>query len=223
MARNKMDVPTQIPEAAARPLYAGVGVTDRVVEVMRDYVADMSKRVTEVQRSVADFEVESLTRNLGKDAQTRRAFVEKRVAELQAEALALPTRLQKLVDDQVATAGDTYESLIKRGESLVGRIRGQQSTRAAVSSAKTTTAKAKTTRTQASKTASTTTTTAKRTAKKTAKKTAKRTAKKTASRATSSAKKSPARSSAKATRTSASKTAKSAAKAGADATKKVGD
>jgi heparin binding hemagglutinin HbhA len=210
MARNKMDVPTQIPEAAARPLYAGVGVTDRVVEVMRDYVADMSKRVTEVQKSVADFEVESLTRNLGKDAQARRAFVEKRVGDLQLEALALPARLQKLVDEQVAAAGDTYESLIKRGESLVGRIRGQQSTQAAVSSAKTTTVKAKTTRTQAGKTASA------------AKRTAKKTAKKSASRATSSAKKSPARSSAKATRTAASKTAKSAASAGRDATKKVG-
>jgi heparin binding hemagglutinin HbhA len=206
MARNKFDVPTQIPEAAARPLYAGVGVTDRVVEVVRDYVADMSKRVTEVQKSVADFEVESLTRNFGKDAQARRAMVERRVGELQAEALALPVRLQKLVDEQVATAGDTYESLVKRGESLVGRIRRQQSTQVAVSSAKTTTAKAKTTRTQASKTAST----------------AKKTAKQSASRTTAQAKKSPARSSAKATRTTASKTAKSAAKAGRDATKKVG-
>jgi hypothetical protein len=206
MARNKIDVPTQIPEAAARPLYAGVGVTDRVVGAVRDYVADMQKRVTEVQKSVADFEVESLTSYLGKDAQARRARVERRVGELQAEAFALPTRLQKLVDEQVATAGDTYESLVKRGESLVGRIRRQQSTQVTVSSAKTTTAKAKTTRTQASKTAST----------------AKKTAKKTASRTTAQAKKSPARSSAKATRTSASKTAKSAAKAGSDATKKVG-
>jgi siderophore synthetase component len=203
MARNTFDLPTQIPEAAARPLYAGVGVTDRVVEVVRDYVADMQKRVTEAQQSVADFEVESLTRNLGKDAQARRATLERLVGELQAEALALPARLQKLVDEQVATAGDTYEGLVKRGESLVGRIRRQQSTQEAVSSAKTTTAKAKTTRTQARKTAAT--------------------ARKSAGRTTAQAKKSPARSSAKATRTSASKTAKSAAKAGRAATKKVGN
>jgi heparin binding hemagglutinin HbhA len=205
MAKNKtrFDIPTQIPEVAARPLYAGVGVTDRVVEVVRDYVADMQKRVTEVQKSVADFQVETLTKNLGKDAQARRTRVEKRVAELQAEALAIPTRLQKLVDEQVATAGDTYEELVKRGESLVGRIRRQQSTQATVSSAKTTSAKAKTTRTQAGKTAAT--------------------AKKSASRTTAKAKKSPARSSAKATRTSATKTVGNATKAVSDATSKVGD
>jgi hypothetical protein len=211
MAKN------QIPEGATRPLYAGVGATDRVVAVVRDYVADMQKRVTEVQQTVADFELESLTRTFGKDAQARRAVVERRVGELQAEALALPAKLQKLVDEQVATAGDTYESLVKRGEGLVGRIRRQQSTREAVSSAKTTTAKAKTTRTQASKTASTTKSTAKKSASRT-----RAQAKKSASRTTAPAKKSPARSSAKATRTSASKTAKSAAQAASTATKKVG-
>ncbi len=205
MAKTKFDITNQIPEVATRPLYAGVGVTDRVVEVVRDYVADMSKRVTEVQKSVADFQVENLTKNLGKDAQVRRTQIEKRVAELQAEALAIPTRLQKLVDEQVATAGDTYADLVKRGESLVGRIRRQQSTRATVSSAKTTSAKAKTTATQATKTASA--------------------AKKSASRTTAKAKakKSPARSSAKATRTSATKTASNAVKAVGDAAAKVGD
>ncbi|WP_151084293.1 hypothetical protein [Nocardioides cynanchi] len=203
MAKTKFDITNQIPEAATRPLYAGVGVTDRVVEAVRDYVADMQKRVTVVQKSVADFQVESLTKNLGKDAQARRTQIEKRVAELQAEALALPTRLQKLVDEQVATAGDTYAELVKRGETLVGRIRRQQSTQATVSSAKTTSAKAKTTKTQAAKTAAT--------------------AKKSASRTTAKAKKSPARSSAKATRTSATTTASNAAKAVGDAAAKVGD
>jgi heparin binding hemagglutinin HbhA len=201
MAKTKFDIPTQIPEAATRPLYAGVGVTDRVVEVVRDYVADMQKRVTEVQKSVADFQVETLTKNLGKDAQARRTRVEKRVAELQAEALALPTKLQKLVDEQVATAGDTYAELVKRGESLVGRIRRQQSTQATVSSAKSAAAKAKTTATQASRS----------------------TAKKSASKSTAKARKSPARSSAKATRTSAEKTVANATHAVADAAAKVGD
>jgi heparin binding hemagglutinin HbhA len=207
MAKAKFDIPTQIPAAATRPLYAGVGVTDRVVEVVRDYVTDLQKRALEVQKSVADFQVEGLTKSLGKDAQARRTRVEKRVAELQADALAFPMRLQKLVDEQVATAGDTYAELVKRGESLVGRIRGQQSTQDTVSSAKTTTAKAKTTRTQASKTASSSSSTAKKAAKKTATK----------------ARKSPARSSAKATRTSASKAASSAVKATTDAASKVGD
>ena len=207
MAKARFDIPTQIPEVATRPLFAGVGVTDRVVEAVRDYVTDLQKRALEVQKSVADFQVETLTKNLGKDAHARRTRVEKRVAELQAEALAFPTRLQKLVDEQVATAGDTYAELVKRGESLVGRIRRQQSTQETVSAAKTTAAKAKTTRTQATKTASSSASTAKKTAKKTAAK----------------ARKSPARSSAKATRTSASKTASSAVKATTDAAAKVGN
>ena len=30
MAKTKLDIPTQIPAGATRPLYAGVGVTDLV-------------------------------------------------------------------------------------------------------------------------------------------------------------------------------------------------
>ena len=54
---------------------------------------------------------------LNKDAQARRRMIEQRVAELQSEVQTFPTRLQKLVDAQVATAGDTYADLVKRGES----------------------------------------------------------------------------------------------------------
>jgi len=143
------------------------------------------------------------------DAQARRKAVEERVAALQADALALPTRLQKLVDEQVSTAGDTYDDLVKRGEVLVGRIRRQQSTQRAADSAKTTVAKAKTTKTQATKTQAT------KTAKSSTSE-AKKAAKKTA-------KKSPARSSAKATTTAASKTASSATQAATDAAEKIGD
>ena len=58
MAKAKFDIPTQIPAGATRPLYAGVGVTDLVVETVRDYVADMQKRLDEVQKSVAGLEVQ---------------------------------------------------------------------------------------------------------------------------------------------------------------------
>ena len=133
---------------------------------------------------------------LNKDAQARRRVIEQRVAELQSEVQTLPTRLQKLVDAQVATAGDTYADLVKRGESLVGRIRRQQSTQDAEAAAKTTVTKAKTTKTQATKAA-----------KKT----------------TAKARKSPAKSSAKATTTAAKKTATSATKAVTDAAEKIGD
>ncbi len=209
MAKAKFEIPTQIPAVATRPIYAGVGMTDLVVEAVRDYVADLQKRLDEVQKNVAGLEVkpeELRTRankavserfeTLNKDAQARRKVVEKRVAELQTEVQALPTRLQKLVDAQVATAGDTYTDLVKRGESLVVRIRRQQSTQDAEAAAKTTVTKAKTTRTQAEKSAKKTTT---------------------------KARKSPAKSSAKATATAAKKTASTTAKAVADAAEKIGD
>jgi uncharacterized protein YoxC len=223
MAKATFDIPTQFSAAATRPLYAGVGVTDLVVGAVRDYVADVQKRLDEVQKTVTSLDVQpqvlrdqaakvvsTSVETLNKDAQARRRVIEQRVAELQSEVQTLPTRLQKLVDEQVTTAGDTYAGLVKRGESLVGRIRRQQSTQDAASSATTTVTKAKTTRTQAAKTASSSATTVKKAAKKTAKSTA------------TKAKKSPARSSAKATRTSAAKTASSAAKAATTAAGKVG-
>jgi len=220
MAKARFDIPSQLPAGVTRSIYAGVGVTDRVAEVVRDAVADVQKRAVavqnDVQKTVSGLEyrpqalreqatqvVTSRLDALGKDAQSGRRILEQRVAGLQAEAKDLPTRLQKLVDDQVATAGLTYDELVKRGEVLIGRIRRQPSTTAATSSAKTTTAKAKTTRTQATKTA------------RTAQKSTTRTAKKVA--------KSPARSSAKATVTSARTTADNATRAAAEAAQKVGD
>ena len=205
MAKAKFDIPTQIPTVATRPLYAGVGVTDLVVETVRDYVADVQKRLDDVQKSVSGLEakpevlrdragkaVAERIDSLNKDAQARRRVIEQRVAELQSEVQTFPTRLQKLVDAQVATAGDTYADLVKRGESLVVRIRRQQSTQDAEAAAKTTVTKAKTTKTQAKKT-------------------------------TTKARKSPAKSSAKATATAAKKTASTTAKAVADAAEKIGD
>jgi heparin binding hemagglutinin HbhA len=177
MAKARFDIPTQIPTVVTRPLYAGVGVTDRVVEAVRETVADVQKRAVAVQQDVT-----------------------KTVAGLDYQPQALRRQATQ-------AAGDTLQQLVERGESLVGRIRRQSSTTATVESAKTTTAKAKTTRTQATKTATT----------------AKKSAKTTATRTTKKAAKSPARSSAKATATSAKKTASSAARATKDAAKKVGN
>lgn len=222
--RATFDVTGQLPAAVSRPLYAGLGATDRAVEVLRGAVADVQQRTLTVQQEVQktvsalDYRPEALRRQateavsarvdaFGKDAQARRRVVEQRVAGLQAEAKDLPVRLQKLVDTQVATATETYDELVKRGEVLVGRIRRQPSTKAAAKSAHTTEVKAKTTRTQAAKTAGS----AKRSASRTTRATAKKAAK------------SPARSSAKATATSAKKTASSAARATTDAAAKIGD
>jgi hypothetical protein len=225
MAKAKFDI-NDLKTEATRTFYAGAGVADLAVEAVRDYVADVQKkfagvqkdvttRVADVQKSVTALDLEPKVLReqavtvvnarvdaLSKDAKARRAAIEARVAELQAEAKAYPAKVQALVNENVATAGDTYGDLVKRGETLVARIRRQESTQATVSSARTTTAKAKTTKTQATKAT-----------------------KSTAKKASTSAKKSASapKKSAKATKTAATKTATSAAQATTDAATKVGD
>jgi hypothetical protein len=202
MAKARFDIPSQLPAGITRPIYAGVGATDRVVEVARLTFADVQKRAVAAQKDVRKTAAELDYRPQALRQQATQVLA----AQLEAlgkEAQDFPTRLQKLVDEQVTTAGDTFEELVKRGETLVGRIRRQQATVDTTESATTTTAKAKTTRTQAAKTAGT--------------------AKKSAARTTKKAAKSPARSSAKATTTSAKKTASNAARATKAAGEKVGD
>ncbi len=226
MAKAKFDIKTE----ATRPIYAGVGVTDLAVGLVRDYVADAQKRFAGVQKDVQtrvtkiDLEPKALREQaatvlnarveaLSKDAKARRAAIEARVAELQSDAQAVPGLVQSALNENLAAVQGTYADLAQRGEKLVGRIRRQQSTKATASSAKTTTAKAKTTKTQATKATKSTTSTAKKTAKKSAKK------------ATSTAKKTSTapKSSAKATATAAKETASNATQAASDAASKVGD
>lgn len=236
MAETKFDIRTE----AVRPLYAYVGVTDLVVERARDYVGDLQKQFAGVQKQVTSVELQP---------KALRDNVEKKVAELQADAVAFPGRVSDLVTEQVDTVNGIYADLAKRGEDLVARIRKQESTQATVKNAETTAAKAKTTTTQARKATSTTTkkasssakktsTTAKKastparssakktstTAKKAASTTAKTAAADTKATATTAKKASnPAASSAKATGTAAGNTAQSAIDAVTDATKKIGD
>ena len=150
MAKAKFDLKSiEIPDAAAKPLYAGVGATDLAVEYVRNAVADVQKKVTEVQKDVTvrvqdvqknvkdfDFEPTALrgqatktftaqVDTLTKEAKDRRAQVEARVQELQADAKARAEKVQALVNENVTTVTETYSDLAKRGEDLVGRIRKQ--------------------------------------------------------------------------------------------------
>ncbi|MEV7431950.1 hypothetical protein AB0N29_20225 [Nocardioides sp. NPDC092400] len=226
MAKTTFDIKIdklELPEVAKRPLYAGVGATDLVVGYVRGYAADVQKRLTQtqqdVQKRVADIDLEPKALRdqalvavnarfeaLSRDAKARREAVESRVAELQGEARALPTRVQATVNGNVVIVSDTYADLAKRGEQLVARIRRQEETKATAAAAQTTVSKAKTTQTQTTKAA-------KSTARKTTN-TAKRTVKKTTAAPKSSA---------KGTATAAKKTATSATKATTAAAKKVGD
>lgn len=156
----KFDIPQfELPAEVARPLYAGVGATDAVVGYVREAVADLQKRLVDL-----DVEPTALRDQAVTVAQERREAVEGRMAELQADLSA------------------AYAGLAQRGETLVERIRAQQSTAEAAAAAQTTTAKAKTTRTQATKAAKKTTGSARSSAKATttaAKKTTAKTAKAT--------------------------------------------
>lgn len=200
MATAKFDIKTE----ATRPLLAGVGVTDLAVERVRGYVADVQKRLADLDlepralREQARAAVSTRVEALSKDAAARRSAIESRVAELQDEAKSLPTRVQAALNDNVIVFNTTYADLAKRGEVLVSRIRRQEATQDAVAQAETTVAKAKATRTTATKTAKKSTATAKKAATAT-------------------------KSSAKATGTAAKKAAASSAAAATDAAEKVGD
>ncbi|MEO6511846.1 MAG: hypothetical protein ABIO16_12690 [Nocardioides sp.] len=172
---------TEAQKQARKALNAGVGVTDLAVEVVRD-----------VRKSVVDFEP--------------RAFGTQAVKTVNRQVLAVPARVQQVVDINVNAATDAYGDLVKRGETLVRRIRRQKSTQDTVAAAETTVAKAKTTRTQV-------TTAAKKSAA----------AAKTAAKKASAPKRTAAKSSAKATRTSAKKTVSAGSRALTDAAKKIGD
>ena len=186
MAKARFDIPTQlpaqIPGLVTKPLHAGVDATSRVVVAV-------SARV------------DALGKDLGKDAVARRRAVEQRVADLQSAAEELPTRLQKLVEEQVAVAGDAYSALVKQGEVLVGRIRRQQPTHVTVvatATTKPTTKKSAATTTPATKATAKRTTATKATAKKA-------TAKKATAKKSAPAKTAPKKTAAK--KTAAKKTA----------------
>jgi hypothetical protein len=120
MAKAKFDLKSiEIPTVAQKPLYAGVGAGDLAYTAVREYVADVQKRITEVQKSVTDFDAKKARKQAADAAAARRAAVETRVNDLQKDALEIPTRVQTLVNDNVAVATATYTDLAKRGEALV--------------------------------------------------------------------------------------------------------
>jgi hypothetical protein len=120
MAKTKIDFKSlEIPAAAKAPLYAGVGAGDLAVIAVKDYVADVQKKVADVQKTVTDFDAKKLRDSALEQAKARRSAIEARVADLQAEALALPTKSQSVAIGYVGTVTDTFTDLAKRGEALV--------------------------------------------------------------------------------------------------------
>jgi hypothetical protein len=113
MAKSKIDFKSlEIPSVAKTPLYAGVGAGDLAVTAVLEYVAD-------VQKTVTGFDAKKLGATALEQAKARRTAVEARVADLQAEAKALPTKSQTVALDYVGTVTGTYADLAKRGEAVV--------------------------------------------------------------------------------------------------------
>ncbi len=131
MAKTKIDFKSlEIPTAAKTPLYAGVGAGDLAVTAVKEYVADVQKKLTgvqkdatakvaDVQKTVTEFDAKKVRATALEQAKARRAAIEARVAELQAEAKALPTKSQTVALDYVETVTGTYAELAKRGEAVV--------------------------------------------------------------------------------------------------------
>ena len=142
MATAKFDILSNpIATEAIKPVFASVGATDLAVEKVRDAVADVRKLVLDVQKDLVERvagvqkDINTVVADVRKaDAKKVRAAIEARVAELQGEAKTYPAKVQSLVDDNVANASETYADLVKRGETLVGRIRTQESTQETVKS-----------------------------------------------------------------------------------------
>lgn len=182
---------------ATRPLYVVVGVGDLAVEIARSYTADVQARFAKVELEPKALRDQAIT------------AVNSRLAEISEDAKQAPTRVGSYVNETVAEVTETYGDLATRGRDLVSRIRRQQATQDAQAAAGTTVAKAKTARTQTTKSAKRTTGAAKQNASNTA-----QAAKKTGATAKTNA---------KATTTAAKKSAAATTRATADAAEKVGD
>ena len=94
---------------------------------MREYVADVQKKVTKVQKDVQTrfAGVQKNVKGFEFEPKVVReqtvTVVNSRVSELRSDAKAQVEKVQTLVNENVATVTDTYGDLAKRGEQLVGQ------------------------------------------------------------------------------------------------------
>lgn len=225
--KTKIDFKSlEIPASAKTPLYAGVGAGDLAVTAVREYVADVQKKLTDVQKdatakvadvqkTVTDFDAKKLRASALERAKARRSAVESRVAELQAEAKALPTKGQNVALEYVGTVQETYTELAKRGEQVVRGTKLPTTVTAEVKVNTTNPAAKKNTRTPAVKKIADDAA-AKAPAKKAPAK--KATAKKAPAKKAATATKTAAKKTTTATKTAAKKTTTAAKSAASDAT-----
>ncbi|WP_051218350.1 hypothetical protein [Nocardioides insulae] len=200
--------------------------SSEVTEAFAGYQKGVSAKLSDVQRSAGAIDPSALSASarakiseqveaIGADAKARRAQVGERVAGLQS----LPGKAGAYAVETTSSAVGAYGVLVKRGESVVARLRGEEptvetateaapSTTSAKNGTKTGTAKTSTAKSGAAKTASAKTSAAKPSTTKTS--TAKTTSAKTSAAKTGTAKTGTAKTSAAKTGTAKTGAAKSA-------------
>jgi heparin binding hemagglutinin HbhA len=125
----------------SKPVYAVAGAGDFAVEKLRELSARLSSLSTvrverrDVQEQVGTLQEETRTRL----QQVQEAFRE------------LPEQAQSVVGSVVATATELYDDFAERGELVVSRLRGQESTGELEEQAQSTVRRAKATKATATK------------------------------------------------------------------------
>ena len=107
------NLPTFDAEAAKKPLFAYVGVADLAIERAKEIPAELTE----------------VTNKAAKKAQSL-------VAEVPAQVTGLPVAVRSNVEKATERATDLYTKLTLRGERLVGQIRRQPATEAAIAEGK---------------------------------------------------------------------------------------
>ncbi|MDT7545461.1 MAG: heparin binding hemagglutinin HbhA [Actinomycetota bacterium] len=124
------NLPSFDADAAKKPLFAYVGVADLAIERAKEIPAELTVATT----------------NVTKKAQSL-------LAEVPSQVTALPVTVRTNVEKATERATDLYAKLTIRGERLVGQIRRQPATEAAIAEGKEAVKKAEAAATAAKKSA----------------------------------------------------------------------
>lgn len=113
---------TTTQKSTSRPFYAAVGAGDLAVTLARTAVTEAQTRFAKVELEPKALRDQALT------------LVTSRVEELQADAKLLPAKAQKFMNEYVAELNISldelnkkYAGLATRGQTFVGKVRGQES------------------------------------------------------------------------------------------------
>ena len=130
-----VSLPTVSLDEVKKPAFAAVGVADLALEQVKDVPAELQAKATE-RTSTVQAQVKALpaqVKALPEQASTKATEVR---GTVEAQVKAFRTDVEARVAKAQETAQTTYATLVTRGERLVGQIRRQPSTAAAIAEGK---------------------------------------------------------------------------------------